>query len=434
MVTASLRWLYLDLNSYFAHVEQQLDPSLRGQPVVVAPVDSDSTSAIAASYEAKKFGIRTGTKIHEARALCRDIRVVPARHGEYVRFHHAIIAEVERHVPVTAVCSIDEVACRLLDNENAPAAVTALAARIKAGIRAHVGECLTVSIGVAPNRLLAKMAADMQKPDGLTILPPETLAARLATLKLSDIPGVGRNMERRLAAAGIVTMERLLALTPREARLAWGSVWGERMHWLLQGADVAEVPTQQRSIGHSHVLGPDKRSPDRARLVARRLAAKAATRLRRAERTAGWIGLAVKAEARFGEKPAKWSSGLRLPQVMDTVTLLERLDTLWHRMRGEFGPQRYLQVSIVLGELGDAGAVQHDLFQGASAPGLFDGPSTPSAADAARRLALSVAMDKVNARFGRDAVTLGHDAAGASRSQGPRIAFTRIPELAEFHE
>ena len=125
--------------------------------------DTDATSAIAASYEAKAYGIRTGTKIYEAKALCRDLIVVPGRHEDYVRFHHRIIEEVGRHVPVTAVCSIDEVACRLMDNENGRAEVTALAARIKAGIRANVGECLTSSIGVAPNRLLAKIAADMQK-------------------------------------------------------------------------------------------------------------------------------------------------------------------------------------------------------------------------------------------------------------------------------
>ena len=125
-----LRWLYLDLNSYFASVEQQLDPALRGRPVVVAPVNTDATSAIAASYEAKAYGIKTGTKIYEARALCRDLIVVPGRHEDYVRYHHMIIAEVGRHVPVTAVCSIDEVACRLMDNENGVAEVTALAARI----------------------------------------------------------------------------------------------------------------------------------------------------------------------------------------------------------------------------------------------------------------------------------------------------------------
>ncbi|MEY2884449.1 MAG: polymerase [Pseudomonadota bacterium] len=420
-----LRWLYLDLNSYFASVEQQLNPALRGRPVVVAPVDTDSTSAIAASYEAKAFGIRTGTKIWEAKALCRDLVIVPGRHEDYVRYHHAIIAEVEQHVPVTAVCSIDEVACRLMDNENSRAAVTALAARIKAGMRANVGECLTSSIGVAPNRLLAKMAADMKKPDGLTILEAATLAERLATLKLSDIPGVGRNMERRLAAAGVVTMERLLSLDVREARQVWGSVWGERMHWLLQGADLAEVATETRSIGHSHVLGPDKRPPERARLVARRLLAKAATRLRRAGQRTGLLVLAVKAEGRDGVKGGKWNAAQRLPQVMDTVTLLGTLDTLWARMLAEFGSQRLLQVAVTLGELSAADAVQMH---------LFDGSATLDPRAEARRLALSQAMDKVNKRFGRDAVTIGHDAAGASRSSGPRIAFTRIPELAEFRE
>lgn len=420
-----LRWLYLDLNSYFASVEQQLDPALRGRPVVVAPVDTDATSAIAASYEAKAHGIRTGTKIWEAKALCRDLVVVPGRHEEYVRFHHRIIEEVGRHVPVAAICSIDEVACRLLDNENGITAVRRIAARIKAGIRANVGECLTSSIGVAPNRLLAKMAADMEKPDGLTILPEAEIAARLARLKLSDIPGVGRNMERRLAAAGIVTMDRLLALDPREARAAWGSVWGERMHWLLRGADLPDLPTETRSIGHSHVLGPEKRSPDRARLVARRLLAKAATRLRRAEMRTCQLGLSVKAERAGGAPSERWSHHVRLPQVMDTVSLLAELETLWARMLADFAPRRFLQVGVTLAELAPAESVQLNLFDAGAA--LDRGAES-------RRLALSRALDKVNNRWGRDAVTIGHDSMGAVRSAGPRIAFTRIPDLAEFRE
>ncbi|MFZ4109583.1 MAG: type VI secretion protein ImpB [Polymorphobacter sp.] len=423
-----LRWLYLDLNSYFASVEQQLNPALRGRPVVVAPVDTDATSAIAASYEAKAFGIRTGTKIYEARALCRDLVVVRGRHEDYVRFHHRIIAEVGRHVPVTAVCSIDEVACRLMDNENGVAEVTAMAARIKAGIRANVGECLTSSIGVAPNRLLAKIAADMKKPDGLTILESATLKARLSRLNLSDIPGIGRKMEKRLAAVGIVTIARLLDLNEREARLAWGSVWGERMYWLLRGAELPEVPTQSRSIGHSHVLAPDKRPPDRARLVARRLVAKAATRLRRVEKRTGMIDLFVRGEGVFDDghraRGPKWSGRARLPAVMDTLTLLTAFESLWMQMRSDLAVTRYLQVGITLGELSAADGLQ---------PGLFETGGLDAQTEE-RRLALSRAMDKVNQRFGRDAVTLGHDSAGAARSSGPRIAFTRIPELAEFQE
>jgi DNA polymerase-4 len=437
-----LRWLYLDLNSYFASVEQQLDPALRGRPIAVAPVDTDTTSAIAASYEAKAFGIRTGTPIWEARAKCRDLVVVPARHEEYVRFHHRIIAEVERHVPVTAVCSIDEVACRLCDNENGRGEVEDLARRIKAGIAANVGTELKSSIGVAPNRLLAKMAADMEKPDGLTVLDDACRDARLRALRPGDIPGVGKNMERRLAAAGVVTMARILDLDPREARSVWGNVWGERLHWLLKGVDLPERETQRRTIGHSHVLGPDRRHPDRARLVARRLCMKAATRLRRMECRTGFVVLTVKGEGSGGEgdgedatvggeerrggvTPGRWSHGQKLVAAMDSFTLLAVLDDLWARMRAELPDQRYRQVSVTFLELTAAAETQL---------ALFDSGHAVTPATEARRLALSAAIDRMNVRFGRDAVTVGHDSAGASRSSGPRIAFTRIPDLAEFRE
>ena len=415
-----LRWLYFDLNSYFASVEQQLQPELRGRPIAVAAVHTDSTAAIAASYEAKAYGIKTGTPIWQAKAMCRDLIVVPARHEEYVRYHHRIIAEVERHVPVAAVCSIDEVACRLLDNENAPAQVAALAMRIKAGVATNVGVCLKSSIGAAPNRLLAKIASDMMKPDGLTILTADTLRARLSALQPGDIPGIGRNMAARLAAQGVVDMARILALSPREARDVWGNVWGERLHWLLRGVDLPERAVQRRTIGHSHVLGPDRRTPDRARLVARRLLLKAATRLRRMECRTGTLVLTVK-----GEERSKWSKGVRLVPAQDSFTLLAGLDGLWNRMLGEMAERRYRQVSVTFLELTPAGEAQL---------GLFDSATSVSAATEARRLSLSRALDKANARWGRDAVTVGHDAHGATRSSGPKIAFTRIPELAEFSE
>lgn len=217
-----LRWLFLDLNSYFASVEQQLQPRLRGRPVVVAPLDSETTVAIAASIEAKRYGITTGTPIWEARRLCRDVVVTPARHDRYVEFHHAILAEIWNHLPVTQVCSIDEVACRLLDNENDRETASALARRIKAGIRANVGEMLQSSVGIAPNRLLAKLGSDLQKPDGLTIFTAEDLPHRLFGLKLRDIAGIGAKMERRLAARGIVDIAQLCDCRPRDAGHALG--------------------------------------------------------------------------------------------------------------------------------------------------------------------------------------------------------------------
>src|SRR5207249_3240966 len=104
-----LRWLFVDMNSYFASVEQQEQPRLRGKPVVVAAVDSDSTCAIAASYEAKKFGIKTGTNIGECKARCANLHIVTAHPERYVKVHHQIKAAIDLHLPIDDVHSIDEV-------------------------------------------------------------------------------------------------------------------------------------------------------------------------------------------------------------------------------------------------------------------------------------------------------------------------------------
>jgi DNA polymerase IV len=249
-----LRWLFLDLNSYFASVEQQLQPSLRGRAIIVAPVGSDTTVAIAASVEAKRFGIRTGTPVWEAKRLCRNLIVTPARHRRYVEFHEAVVAEVGRHIPITHVCSIDEVACRLMDNENGRDAAVGLARRIKAGIRARVGECLTSSVGIAPNRLLAKLASDLQKPDGLVVFEGADLPHGLYGLALTEIAGVGPRMAKRLAAEGINDIRQLCERAPRDAGDAWGGRDGDRLWWLLHGVDLPTRPTQSRQPAQAQGL------------------------------------------------------------------------------------------------------------------------------------------------------------------------------------
>ncbi|WP_174278967.1 DNA polymerase Y family protein, partial [Sphingomonas bacterium] len=324
-----LRWLFLDLNSYFASVEQQLQPGLRGRPVIVAPVGSDTTVAIAASIEAKRFGITTGTPVWEAKQKCREVIVTPARHDRYVEFHERVVAEVWRHVPVTRVCSIDEMACRLLDNENGRDAATALARRIKAGIRANVGERLTSSIGIAPNRLLAKLASDLRKPDGLVVFEDRDLPHALYPLALREIAGIGANMEARLARDGVNDIRQLCERRPRDAGHAWGGVEGDRLWWLLHGVDLPEKPTQSRTIGHSHVLSPRHRGPEPARLTARRLALKAASRLRRK----GYAARLLVLHGKWEGSKASWRQSIRLPATQDSFTVLARLDALWPRLR-----------------------------------------------------------------------------------------------------
>lgn len=421
-----LRWLFLDLNSYFASVEQQLQPELRGKPIIVAPVGSDTTVAIAASVEAKRYGIGTGTPVWEAKRLCRDLIVTPARHDRYVEFHDAVIAEVWRHIPVTRVCSIDEVACRLLDNENAPDQAVALAKRIKAGIRASVGECLTSSVGIAPNRLLAKLASDLQKPDGLVVFTADMLPHALFDLKLRDIAGIGAKMERRLAQQGINDIRQLCDRRPRDAGDAWGGTNGDRLWYLLHGVDLPEKPTQSRTIGHSHVLSPGKRGAEPARLTARRLALKAASRLRRKSYRARLLVL----HAKFEDDKTNWRTSVKLPATQDSFVVLSALDSVFPRLvsaaRARGSGFQVRMIGVTLCEIEPVAGEQKSLF------GLLD-PNDPLARET-RGLALSKAMDRLNEKFGRHAVSVGPLGGGRIDRVGTKIAFGRIPEAAEFHE
>ena len=421
-----LRWLFLDLNSYFASVEQQLQPSLRGRPVIVAPVGADTTVAIAASVEAKRFGIKTGTPVWEARQKCRELVVTPARHDRYVEFHQAIVAEVWRHVPVTQVCSIDEMACRLLDNENSRAAAVALAHRIKAGIRANVGERLTCSVGIAPNRLLAKLASDLQKPDGLVVFEAHDLPHALYPLSLRDIAGIGAKMEARLARDGVNDIRQLLARRPRDAGHAWGGVDGDRLWYLLHGVDLPNKATQSRTVGHSHVLSPAHRGPESARLTARRLALKAGSRIRRK----GYRARLLILHARWEDDKTPWRQSIRLPATEDSFVILDRLDALFPRLReagrARPGGFRLRMIGVTLAEIEPAAAEQASLWAHLD-------PEDPLARET-RGLHLSRAMDRINERWGRNAVSVGPLNGGRLDRVGAKIAFGRIPEMSEFHE
>ena len=392
--------------------------------MLVAPVGSDTTVASAAGVEAKRYGIRTGTPVWEARRLCPEIVVTPARHRRYVEFHDAVVAEVWRHVPVTRVCSIDEVACRLLDNENGREAAVALAHRIKAGIRANVGTCLTSSVGIAPNRLLAKLASDLQKPDGLVVFEGADLPHRLYDLRLREIAGIGAKMEARLARDGVNDIRQLCERRPRDAGTAWGGTDGDRLWYLLHGVDLPEKPTQSRTIGHSHVLSPQQRGLVAARLTARRLALKAASRLRRK----GYRSRLLVLHARLEADKSTWRTSIKLPATQDSFVVLAALERLLPRL-AEAGPRGAVQlrmIGVTLAEIEPAAAEQHSLFAALD-------PADPLARET-RTLSLSRALDRINTRFGRNAVSVGPLGGGRVDRVGTKIAFGRIPELDEFHE
>jgi DNA polymerase-4 len=415
-----LRWLYVDFNSYFASVEQQLRPELRGKPIAVVPVETDSTCAIAASYEAKAFGVKTGTPIYEAKRLCPALTCVLARHECYVEFHHRLIEEIERHIPVAAVCSIDEVACRLMDNEISVERSTEIAQSIKSGIAKTIGRYMRCSIGIAPNRYLAKVGTELEKPDGLVVLRAEDLPRKLFSLKLRDLPGVGANIEHRIRTAGIVDLPSLFALSPHEVRKIWGSVWGEKMWYLLRGIELPEEITTRRSVGHSHVMAPELRDPTKAKDVARRLTLKAASRLRRMDYYAGAMSFSAQLE-----NDTRVHAEERLYRAQDNKTFLDLLNRLWTEALKESPGVRIRKVSVTLSDLVAVTDLQLDLFANSPDVGLAERDKSEK---------LSRAMDKINHRFGRDTILIGITPSQGKSFSGSKIAFTRIPDVDEFLE
>lgn len=395
-----LRSLFIDFDAYFASVEQQLRRELRGRPVAVVPVMADTTCCIAASYEAKRYGVKTGTRVSEARRLCPALQLVHARHERYVEYHHRLVAAVESCIPVDEVASIDEMACTLAGSWRASERALEVARGIKRAVR-EVGEALGCSIGIAPNRFVAKLASKMDKPDGLKVIHSEDLPEALYGLELAAVTGIGRRMLVRLEHAGIDSVEALCAADEAELRRIWGGIGGVQMYEALRGAPLAAIARERASIGHSHVLSPDMRGETEALAVLHRLLQKAARRLRAAGFTAGGLVLTL----RYTDG-AHRNAERRFAPSRDTLVFAHALKELWTERKVVRAP--LLGVGLTLVRL--TGARQESLFD-----------------ETRRRDRLNLAVDRLNERFGANAVYFG-GAHRALEAAPMRIAFTHIPD------
>jgi DNA polymerase-4 len=398
-----LRYLFLDLNSYFASVEQQEFPELRGKPVAVVPVEADTSFVIAASYEAKRFGVKTLTQIGEAKRLCPELICVKGHHSMYAAYHKRVIEVAETVLPVDAVCSIDEMRFKLLKTESPPEIARELALKMKAAIRDKVGVCLTSSIGIAPNSFLAKVGTELQKPDGLVIIEAKDLPDILHKLDLTGFPGINRRMEVRLNAQGIFTSEQMCAASREHMHRAFGSVIGERWWFLLRGFDLPEQKTHRRSIGHSHVLPPDLRTDQGCRDVLMRLLQKASARLRKENLWTEEMIVAVK-----GFKKS-WSVRIKLPPTQDSVTLNEFFLKEWPAH--DFVMAKMVAVTFTK-------LLEHEHVT----PSLFD-PTLD-------RSLLNKAVDSVNQRFGKNKIYIA-GMEHAKETAEERIAFGKTELFSE---
>jgi DNA polymerase-4 len=421
------QYLHIDLNSFFASVEQQLHPEYRGKPVAVVPTTADTTCCIAASYEAKAVGVRTGTQVGEAKKMCPGIILIEGSHTEYAKYSAAISEAVELVCPVSHHPSIDEMVCELMGREQEPPRARRIALDIKQSIYKNVGEALRCSIGMAPNRYLAKIASDMQKPDGLIGLLPSQLPRALEHLDLRDLPGVGARTEARLKAQGIQTMPQLLALDHKQMHHLWNSVWGDRIyHWLRggdTGDDGAPVGSElQKSLGHSHVMAPEFRNDEGAWAIANKLLHKAAMRLRMEKFYAGSLSLTIRYQLTreqaermrskrhtSGIRQSGWGMEAKFRHCQDTLTLLEAMRGIWQqRPQGE-ECRRPFFVGVTLRNLIPENEYQEELF-----------------GDEGNRAQLSQTMDRLNLKYGHTTLHFG-SMLPARESAPTRIAFTQIP-------
>ncbi len=435
-----LRYLFIDFNAFFAAVEQHDDRALRGRPVMVIPLASEHTSAIAVSYEARAFGVKRGTKVRDARALCPGIAIRPARHDRYVAIHNDIMATLQEFLPLAKVYSIDEAAFRLGRRESEPGPALEIARRMRDGLAARFSPALRASIGVAPTRLLAKLAAESKKPDGLTVLRLQDLPGKLEGMTLTDIPGVGAGVVARLARSDIHEFSALWNLEPKRARRIWGSVQGERFWYALHGYEVDEPAPKKSMIGHSRVLTADYQTPDRTRVVARALLLKAASRLRHYERYAGALSLSVRLRPE-----GDWEGARKFAPSQDNFDFLRSLDDLWEALLGDVGRNgASLKIGVVtvylhaLKRADDPAVRQEDLFADRTAREKAEAGAKLWAAidainsDPTGKFERLGGARSVGAGEKKRHVVLARQQGLDLNYLGVKIAFSRVPEAAEF--
>lgn len=401
-----MNWMFTDMDAFFASVEQSFRPELRGRPVGVIPVETDSTCVIAASYDAKARGVKVGTGVREARRLCPGITLVKARPAFYVEVHNRILSSVDQCAPVHRVYSIDEWSIRLRGEDRHPEPARRLARHIKRRILEDFGPWMTCSVGIASSRLLAKMASSLQKPDGLTILPVSDMPDRLEHLPLKSLCGISDGMLTRLSRHGIRNVRDLWGISRAQAIRIWGSISGAQWWAGFHGDDEPEKPTRRRSMSHGNVLAPCFRTEEGARCILVRLTCKLAQRLRRHGYLAQSLSMST-----MDERGGCFFGKIDLPCVNDTPTLLQLFHKLWQQRSPAAAPVK--KVGICVGDLVLASQVPRSLF------------------DEVEKLhRISRAIDQINQRWGAQTIYFG-TVHHYRQPMENKIAFGRIPDKAD---
>lgn len=373
--------LHVDMDAFFASVEQRDNPDLRGKPVLVGGRGPRGVVA-AASYEARTYGCHSAQPTAVALRLCPSAIVVSGRHSDYKAVSRQVFAILERFSPAIQPISIDEAFLDITGSLKLFGSPVHIAQEIRRLVKEETN--LTCSVGVAPNKFLAKLASDMDKPDGLTVIDPKRIQETLDPLPVTKLWGVGPSAERSLARLGIRTVRDLRSMPIDTLRARMGD-HGVHLHTLARGIDdrPVRVDRSAKSISHEHTFPVDLDNPEEVRALIARQAQDVAMRLRKNNRFARTVTIKV----RFGNFETITRSHTLEQQTDETRTIHDAARSLFDTWARTFQPVRLIGVAV--SQLTDAPAT----------PGLFD------TNDHDKERAVDQISDAIADRFGKDAIT-----------------------------
>jgi DNA polymerase-4 len=395
--------LHADLDAFYASVEQLLDPSLRGRPIAVG-----GGVVLAASYEAKAFGIRSGMPGRRARELCPQLTFVDGHFEKYRELGDAAIKVLGDFTPLVERISIDEAFADVAGCTHLFGPPAAIAATIRRRVRVEIG--LPISIGVARTKHLAKIASQVAKPDGLVVVDPAGELAFLHDLPVGLMWGVGPVTGARLAENGIHTIGQLARTPGRSIERLLGHAAGEKLSALSWNRDPREIRTHHRaqSAGAQSAFGNKPVAGGAFRPTLRHLADRVASRLRAKSRP----GRTVTLRARFADLRSVTRSVTLDAPISATAILAEVAEELLRTVLNDHPDERTLSLlAISVSHLEAHWDLQLDLPLG-----LKDEARRPGGAKGRARLVADRAIDTIRDRFGWDSVGYGSVALGLSRS------------------
>jgi DNA polymerase-4 len=378
-VGAEATILHADLDSFYASVEQRDDPALRGRPVVVG-----GGVVLAASYEAKAFGVRTAMGGGQARRLCPHLVVVPARFKAYVEASKAVFEVFDDTTPLVEGLSIDEAFLDVSGLRRVSGTPVEIAVRLRRQVRDRVG--LPISVGIARTKFLAKVASAVSKPDGLLVVPPEDELAFLHPLPVERLWGVGAVTATKLHARGIKTVAEVAALPEAALVSMLGRASGRHLHALAHNRDPrpVEVGRHRRSIGSQSAFGRGRRTAQEIDTIVVGIVDRVTRRMRAADR----VGRTVILRVRFDDFTRATRSHTLPRATSETRPILRAMRALVTATWPLIEERGLTLVGLSVSNLGRGDAVQLTLPFDRWAGGALD-----------------AAMDDVRTKFGTKALT-----------------------------